>query len=171
MILVAPAKVNLSLRVARRREDGFHEIETLMVPLSLHDTLEFTAREAGGLAFTCSDPSLPTGPENLVVRAVNEFSRHTGRAVNVSVHLRKEIPHGAGLGGGSSDAATTLLALDRIYETLLSHAELAALAAAIGSDIPFFIYKSAAWCRGRGELVSPCPVIKGFQLVLINPEF
>ncbi len=171
VILIAPAKVNLSLRVVRRREDGFHEIETLMVPLSLHDTLEFTECEAGGLAFTCSDPSLPSGPENLVVRAVNEFTRHTGRAVNVSIHLRKEIPHGAGLGGGSSDAATTLLALDRIYETRLPHTELAALAAAIGSDIPFFIYQSAAWCRGRGELVSPCPFAEQLPLVLLKPEF
>ncbi len=142
-----------------------------MVPLSLHDTLEFTECEAGGLAFTCSDPSLPSGPENLVVRAVNEFTRHTGRAVNASIHLRKEIPHGAGLGGGSSDAATTLLALDRIYETRLPHTELAALAAAIGSDIPFFIYQSAACCRGRGELVSPCPFAEQLPLVLLKPEF
>ncbi len=167
----APAKTNLSLRIVRRREDGFHEIETLMVPLSLRDVLEITPGNSGGLRFSCSDPSLPTGPENLVVRAVQEFSRHTGIVVNVDIHLRKEIPHGAGLGGGSSDAATTLLALDRIYETRLSRRELAELAAGIGSDVPFFIFQSAAWCRGRGERVEPCTLAEKLPLVLLKPPF
>ena len=163
--------MNLSLRVIRRRDDGFHEIESLMVPLSLCDTLEFTRREEGGLAFSCSDASLPTGPENLVVRAVGEFCRHTNLAVNLAIHLQKEIPHGAGLGGGSSDAATTLLALDRMFETRLPLTELAALAAGIGSDIPFFIYQSAAWCRGRGEDVLPCVFSEKLPLVLLKPSF
>lgn len=142
-----------------------------MTPLSLCDTLEFTRREEGGLAFSCSDASLPSGPENLVVRAVSEFCRHKNLAVHLALHLQKEIPHGAGLGGGSSDAATTLLALDRMYGTRLPLAELAALAAGIGSDIPFFIYQSAAWCRGRGEDVSPCVFSEKLPLVLMKPTF
>lgn len=171
MEFLAPAKTNLSLRVVRRRDDGFHEIETLMAPLSLADSLDISRRESGGLAFTCSDESLPAGPENLVVRAVVEFARHTGIAPDVAIHLEKRIPHGAGLGGGSSDAATTLLALNGIYETGLSKAELAALAANIGSDIPFFIYQSTAWCRGRGELVEPCVLAEKIPLVLAKPAF
>ncbi len=163
--------MNLSLRVIRRRDDGFHEIESLMVPISLCDTLEFTRGEEGGLKFSCSDASLPSGPDNLVVRAVGEFCRHTNLALNLAVHLEKRIPHGAGLGGGSSDAATTLLALDRMYETRLPLSELATLAAGIGSDIPFFIYESAAWCRGRGEDVSPCDFGEKLRLVLLKPAF
>lgn len=142
-----------------------------MVPLSLCDTLEFTRRDQGGLVFSCSDASLPSGPENLVVRAFGDFCRHTNLAANLAIHLEKEIPHGAGLGGGSSDAATTLLALDRIYDTRLPVTELASLAAGIGSDIPFFIYQSAAWCRGRGEDVSPCVFNRRLPLVLLKPAF
>lgn len=171
MEFFAPAKVNLTLRVVRRRDDGFHEIDTVMVPLSLCDVLEIERRDFGGLGFSCSDSSLPTGPENLVVRAVNAFAERTGIAPNVTIHLRKAIPHGAGLGGGSSDAATTLLALDQIFETRLGKAELAALAAGIGSDIPFFIFQSAARCRGRGELVEPCVVSGKIPLVLMKPSF
>lgn len=155
----------------RRRDDGFHEIETLMAPLSLADSLDISRRESGGLAFTCSDKSLPVGPGNLVVRAFEEFARHTGIAPSVAIHLEKRIPHGAGLGGGSSDAATTLLALDELYGTALAKSTLAGLAASIGSDIPFFIYQSAAWCRGRGELVEPRVLPEKLTLVLAKPGF
>lgn len=171
MEFFAPAKVNLSLRVVRRRADGFHEIDTLMAPLSLCDVLEVERRPSGGLAFSCSDTTLPTGPENLVVRAVNAFTERTGIATDVAIHLRKTIPHGAGLGGGSSDAATTLLALNEVFETRLPKPVLAELAANIGSDIPFFIYRSAARCRGRGELVEPCVLPDKIPLILLKPSF
>jgi 4-diphosphocytidyl-2-C-methyl-D-erythritol kinase len=167
----APAKTNLSLRVVRRRDDGFHEIETLMVRLSLADTLHFSLRESGGLTFSCSDSTIPSGPENLVVRAVDEFVRHTGVPVAVDIHLEKKIPHGAGLGGGSSDAATTLIALNELYSTGLSKSILAELASRIGSDIPFFIHESAAWCRGRGEIVEPVAFAEKLPLFLIKPAF
>lgn len=171
MEFFASAKVNLSLRVVRRRTDGFHEIDTLMAPLSLGDVLEIERRPSGGLVFSCSDTTLPTGPENLVVRAVNAFAERTGIAPDVAIHLRKLIPHGAGLGGGSSDAATTLLALNDVFETRLPKSSLAELAATIGSDIPFFIYQSAARCRGRGELVEPCALPEKIPLVLMKPPF
>lgn len=171
MEFFAPAKVNLSLRVVRRRDDGFHEIDTLMAPLSLCDVLKIERRPSGGLVFSCNDPALPTGPGNLVVRAVNAFAERTGVAPDVAIHLQKEIPHGAGLGGGSSDAATTLLALDKLFETGMPKAALAEIAGAIGSDIPFFIYQSAARCRGRGELVEPCVVPESIPLILMKPSF
>ena len=171
MEFLAPAKVNLSLRVLRRREDGFHEIETLMAPISIFDTLEIERRDSGGLAFTCSDPALPIDGSNLVVRAVDEFCGSFGFQPHLQIHLKKEIPHGAGLGGGSSDAATTLIALNLLFQTELPIEELVRIAASLGSDIPFFLYQSAAWCRGRGEIVEPSALAQQLPLFLIKPSF
>jgi 4-diphosphocytidyl-2-C-methyl-D-erythritol kinase len=168
---LAPAKVNLSLRVLRRREDGFHEIESLMCPVSISDTLDITRREDGGLEFVCDDPSLPTGDDNLVVRAAKLFGTKCGLEPRVRIALTKRIPHGAGLGGGSSDAATTLLGLDQLFGTGLSCDTLAAMAAELGSDIPFFIYQSAAIIRGRGEFVEPVQFSHKLPLLLIKPPF
>ena len=167
----APAKINLSLRIVRRREDGFHEIETLMTPIAISDTLDIEPRDAGGIDFACSDTSLPTDGTNLVVRAARGFFEATRIGPHVRIVLRKEIPHGAGLGGGSSDAATTLLALDTIFKTQLPLAELTRIASAIGSDIPFFLVRRAAWCRGRGEIVEPCTLPRPLPLLLIKPPF
>lgn len=171
MQIHAPAKTNLNLRIVRRREDGFHEIDTLMVRLSLHDTLEIEQTGGGGVQFTCSDPTIPADSGNLVIRAIESFAARTGVEPHLRVHLQKAIPHGAGLGGGSSDAASTLLALNRLYGAGLTKDELCGIAAAIGSDIPFFIHESAARCSGRGEIVEPCVVRAGIPLVLIKPPF
>ena len=171
MEFFAPAKINLSLRVLGRRADGFHDLESLMCPVSLGDTLEVTRRAEGGLEFVCDDPTLPTGEDNLVVRAARLFCRTRGIEPDVRIALTKHIPHGAGLGGGSSDAATTLLALDRLHETRLARDTLAALAAEIGSDVPFFIYESAAVIRGRGERVEPVAFPHALPLLLIKPPF
>ena len=167
----APAKINLSLRVLRRRDDGFHEIETLMAPIAIRDTLEIERRDGGGIEFTCSDSTLPADGTNLVVRATAAFAASAGIEPHVRIFLKKEIPHGAGLGGGSSDAAATLLALDEIFETRLPLAELTRLAAEIGSDIPFFLARGAAWCRGRGEIVEPCALPHSLLLLLVKPPF
>lgn len=171
MEFLAPAKVNLSLRVLRRREDGFHEIESLMCPVSIFDTLDISHREEGGLEFVCDDASLPTGDDNLVVRAVKLFCTSRGIEPRLRIALTKRIPHGAGLGGGSSDAATTLLGLDRLFETHLSREALSAMAADLGSDIPFFVYQSAAIIRGRGEHVEPVNFPHKLPLLLIKPPF
>lgn len=172
MKFLAPAKVNLSLRVVRRREDGFHEIETLMVPVAIRDTLDIERGDSTGVAFTCSDPSVPADASNLVVRAADAYFRSTDIAPSIRIHLEKAIPHGAGLGGGSSDAATTLLALDEIFATRLPLAELSRIASTIGSDIPFFLVRGAAWCRGRGEIVQPCaPPPPSLPLLLVKPPF
>jgi 4-diphosphocytidyl-2-C-methyl-D-erythritol kinase len=171
MEFFAPAKVNLSLRVLSRREDGFHELESLMCPVSIFDTLDVTLRAEGGLEFTCDDPTLPVGDDNLVVRAARLFCGARGIEPNVRIALTKHIPHGAGLGGGSSDAATTLLALDRLFETQLSREALSAMAADLGSDVPFFIYQSAAMIRGRGERVESVAFPHALPLLLIKPPF
>ena len=167
----APAKINLSLRVLRRREDGFHEIETLMAPIAIRDTIEIERRDGGGIDFACSDKTLPVDGTNLVVRAARAFFTATRTGPDVRIFLQKEIPHGAGLGGGSSDAAATLLALDTIFETRLPQTDITRIAAEIGSDVPFFLARSAAWCRGRGEIVEPCALPGALPLLLIKPSF
>ncbi len=171
MEFLAPAKVNLSLRVLRRREDGFHEIESLMCPVSIFDTLDITLREEGGMEFVCSDATLPLGDDNLVVRAAKLFCDACGFEPHLRIELTKRIPHGAGLGGGSSDAATTLLALNRLFQAELSSEALAAMAAELGSDIPFFIYQSAARIGGRGERVESVAFAYELPLLLIKPPF
>src|SRR5882757_9460666 len=129
----APAKINLSLLVRGRRDDGFHEIETRMVPISICDRLDIERGMAGGgLIFTCDDPTVPGDDTNLVVRAARLFCAAAGVAPDLRVGLHKSIPHGAGLGGGSSDAATTLLALNGLFGTGFPPERLAALAAELG---------------------------------------
>lgn len=167
--LRAPAKINLSFRILRRREDGFHEIETLMAPVSVFDRL--TIRRADALTFTCDDPALPVGDDNLVVRAAKLFAQATNLADGVHIHLEKRIPHGAGLGGGSSDAAATLLGLNQLFNAGLPREALAKLAAEIGSDVPFFIFESPARCSGRGELVAPTSIAQRLSLLLLKPMF
>jgi len=171
MTFLAPAKINLSLRVLGRRADGFHDIESLICPVSIFDTLEISVRERGGLEFKCDDPTLPTGEDNLVVRAARLFCESCGIEPHLTIELAKRIPHGAGLGGGSSDAATTLIALNHLFETQLERPALAAMAADLGSDIPFFIYQSAAVIAGRGERVTPTEFPQTLPLVLIKPPF
>ena len=172
MEVLAPAKINLSLRILNRRNDGFHEIETLIAPVSLHDEIKIDKIGIGkGIKFRCDDPSVSSGEDNLVVRAANRFFVATKLTPAVSIDLKKKIPHGAGLGGGSSDAATTLLALNRLFETNLTREELAKLGSEIGSDVPFFIFESAATCRGRGELVRPVQLPDQLPILLLKPDF
>jgi 4-diphosphocytidyl-2-C-methyl-D-erythritol kinase len=172
MQVVAPAKINLSLRVLGRRSDGFHEIETLLAPISLCDEIKIEQRPGKQkIVLSCDDPSVPNGEDNIVVRAANIFLDETEITSGVSIELKKKIPHGAGLGGGSSDAASTLLALNELFETNLSREALAKMAEKIGSDVPFFIFQSAAVCKGRGELVSPTRLRQQLSVLLLKPEF
>lgn len=168
----APAKLNLTLRVTGRRDDGFHEIDTLMVALpGLHDVLTFSPSET--LEFTCDDCSLPLDGGNLVVRAARAFAEAAGVSEGVRVHLGKNIPSGAGLGGGSSDAAATLLALQEMHGNPLGAAKLHEIAAALGSDVPFFLHDGPARCTGRGEIVTPAPdAVPGpMSVLLLKPRF
>jgi 4-diphosphocytidyl-2-C-methyl-D-erythritol kinase len=172
MQVLAPAKVNLSLRVLGRRGDGFHEIETVIAPISLCDEIKIQRRSGKQeVVFHCHDPSLPKGEDNIVVRAVKVFFEEMKITSGVSIDLKKTIPHGAGLGGGSSDAASTLLALNDLFATNLPREALAKMAEMIGSDVAFFIFQSAAVCKGRGELVSPIRLPERSSLLLLKPAF
>ncbi|HEX3818659.1 MAG TPA: 4-(cytidine 5'-diphospho)-2-C-methyl-D-erythritol kinase, partial [Chthoniobacterales bacterium] len=166
MQLFPPAKINLRLRVLRRREDGFHEIESLFAPISLCDELTIRPNEKSGIEFSCDDPALLTGEENLVVRAARRFFAEVKEEPRVRIELRKKIPHGAGLGGGSSDAASTLLGLNALVGNPLIRPRLTTLAADLGSDVPFFMSESAAICRGRGEIVEPVEKLPAWPLLL-----
>jgi 4-diphosphocytidyl-2-C-methyl-D-erythritol kinase len=172
MQVIAPAKINLSLRVLRRRSDGFHEIETFIAPISPCDEIKIEQRSGKQeIAFRCDDPSVPKGEDNIVVRAANVFFQKTKITSGISIALKKTIPHGAGLGGGSSDAASTLLALNELFETNLPREALAKMEVMIGSVVPFFIFQSAAVCKGRGELVSPTRLREQLSVLLLKPEF
>ncbi len=170
LVLDAPAKLNLTLRVLGKRPDGFHEIDTVMVKLpGLADQLEFEA--ADEFSFTCSDPSVPADERNLVVKAVRAFETAAGIRCQHQISLHKRIPHGAGLGGGSSDAATTLLALNRLHDHPLDDAALQSLGANLGSDVPFFLIPGAARCTGRGEFLEPISSPPELPILLLKPEF
>lgn len=171
-LYTAPAKINLSLRVRNKlREDGYHEVDLLMAPLDLHDTLEF--HNSRTTTLLCDTPGIPTDESNLVLRAVREFEKHYGRKAKQRITLTKQIPHGAGLGGGSADAAVTLRALNEQLGTQYDGEELLEMAAALGSDVPFFLNPVISRCTGRGEIVTPLPELAGWSspVVLIKPAF
>jgi len=170
MQILAPAKINLSLRPLNRRPDGFHEIETLISPISLADKIDIE-RQSRWIDFSCDDPTVPSGDENLVVRVAKAFFEKTKISGGVGIKLHKKIPHGAGLGGGSSDAAATLRALNQLFKTKLSREELANLGSNIGSDVSFFLFESAAVCKGRGEIVEPTKLKKKLSILLLKPGF
>jgi 4-diphosphocytidyl-2-C-methyl-D-erythritol kinase len=151
------AKINWSLRITGKRADGFHDLETVFQTISLHDELTF--RAADGLSLTCDDPTIPTDETNLVMRA----ARLVG-APAMAIELRKRIPAGGGLGGGSSNAAATLLALGPDRE------DLPQLALSLGSDVPFFLMGGTAYATGRGEVLTPLPPRSGIPLLLVLPE-
>ena len=169
--LVAPAKINLSLRILGKRADGFHELETLMVPIGLADAVEVSHGTGHGITLTCNDPELPTGAENLCVKAAEAFRAATGLDHGIAITLLKRIPHGAGLGGGSSDAAAVLKGLNELFDHPLVDEELHQIAATLGSDIPFFLGSGPAWCRGRGEILEMASAIPQRRLLLIKPPF
>ena len=170
--LRAPAKINLSFRILGRRTDGYHEIDTLMAPVSVFDEITITKMPGSGdIQLICDDPTLPTDSDNLAFHAARIFLQQEKIASDVRIELVKKIPHGAGLGGGSSDAASVFLGLDELFQTGLSERQLAELAAQIGSDVPFFIYESAAQCCGRGEIVRPNELPKSLRLLLLKPSF
>jgi 4-diphosphocytidyl-2-C-methyl-D-erythritol kinase len=170
LTLQAPAKLNLSLRVLDRRDDGFHEIDTLIVRLpGLADVLEF--RESNGFSFACDDSSLPSDEGNLVVRAVHAYEAASGSKCGCSIHLKKLIPHAAGLGGGSSDAAAALRGLEQLHDGKLGEKRLLQLAADLGSDVPFFLGGGAARCTGRGEKIAKAPAPEPLPVLLLKPAF
>lgn len=173
MTLLSPAKINLSLRILGKRPDGFHEIETRLVRLAFGDTVEIEHLGTGTTVnFTCSDPTVPADESNLALKALRAFESRTGTQSSWRIHLEKRIPHGAGLGGGSSNAATVLRAANELSGNPLSLPQLLEIAAQIGSDVPCFLLDSpAADGTGRGEIVQPAPFPHQLHVVLIKPPF
>jgi 4-diphosphocytidyl-2-C-methyl-D-erythritol kinase len=171
MVVWAPAKVNLHLEILGRRPDGYHELETLMVAVNLWDTLVFQDDPSGELSLKCNRAELSTGPDNLVMRAARLLQVTTGCQRGARIRLVKRIPAGAGLGGGSTDAAATLAGLNRLWNLGLTDELLALLSGQLGSDVAFFFHTPAAWCTGRGEKVTPAPLAKKLWITLVCPPF
>jgi 4-diphosphocytidyl-2-C-methyl-D-erythritol kinase len=167
--ILAPAKVNLFLEILGKRPDGYHEIATLMLAIDLHDVLDIAPTDGADVSLTCDDPALTTGPDNLVVKAARRIRETTGCTAGATIRLTKRIPWAAGLGGGSSDAAAALTGLNELWKLGLSPAALARIGAEIGSDVPFFLNGPTAWCTGRGEVVTPTPIGRPIDLVLVKP--
>ena len=164
------AKINLSLVVTNRRPDGFHNLHTVIAAIDLHDDLHLTCTETPGVTLNCTGIPCPTGPDNLVHRAAQMLAKHAGRQPCLDIHLHKRIPLGAGLGGGSSDAAACLQAINRLWNLNLNRSQLAQIAAQLGSDVPFFLHAPVAMCTGRGERVTALPQrCQGAALLIIPP--
>lgn len=162
MQVKAFAKINWSLRILRRRADGYHDLETLFQTISLHDTI--VLMESDRFAITCDDANVPCDETNLVMRAA--------RAINsppMYIALQKRIPAGGGLGGGSSDAAATLQAVDRLFSLGVSRERMQDLALSLGSDVPFFLVGGTAYGTGRGEQLTPLPAAAPVPLLLLFP--
>lgn len=166
----APAKVNRELRLGGRRPDGFQEIRSRLVSIDLADRVT-VLRGAGPLELTVEGLAVPGDESNLVVRAARLLAERLGRTPDVRIRLEKRIPVGAGLAGGSSDAARTLALLARLWEAPLSDEELAAIGALLGSDVPFFLTGGEADVQGRGERVTPLPDSPPVDLLLLVPPF
>jgi len=174
LVEAAQAKLNLSLAITGRRADGFHELVSLVAPIALADTLTLDVGRPLGL--TCDDAALPVDGTNLVLKAAAAYARRRPAAPTGHFHLTKRVPHGAGLGGGSADAAAALRLLDRASGDPLGPEVLEALAAEVGSDCPFFVRGQAAVMRGRGERLAILPAaaraaLAGRKVVLVKPPF
>lgn len=172
--LNSPCKVNWVLNILGKRPDGFHELETLMIPVPLCDALRFE-QVPGAIQLSCSDARLPVDSSNLVWKAAAAFLRAVGGDGGIRIHLEKRIPMAAGLGGGSGNAAVTLLGLNELWGKPLNDSQLHAIAASLGSDIPFFLQSKPALAKGRGEQVTPLPkgipALSGCALFLMHPGF
>lgn len=173
----SPAKVNLYLAVAGRRPDGFHDLVSLVAPLKFGDEIELTIDTGStDIVLNCDDPAVPEGPDNLAVRAAQAFRDATGIADGVSMTLTKRIPMGAGLGGGSSNAAAVLRGLNTLHDSPLSDLELSTVSAGLGSDCPLFLAGGPCVIRGRGEIVEPVREsvrerLKGQPVFVFKPDF
>jgi len=166
--LPAFAKINLGLRVLGKREDSYHELLTIFQTISLHDTIEFTNDPR--VVLSCDDRSLPTGPENLVCRAAEALQKRFAPNKGARIRLEKRIPAQAGLGGGASDAAVTLLALTHLWELEASQNDLQEIASSLGADVPFFLFGGTARGSDIGNNITPLPEMDEKFLLIIKPN-
>jgi 4-diphosphocytidyl-2-C-methyl-D-erythritol kinase len=170
---LSPCKINLLLNILGRRPDGFHEVETVLYPIPFCDRLTFE-RQAQGIQLACDDPELPLNGANLVCRAAEAFRRTARIEGGFRINLEKRIPLAAGLGGGSSNAAATLLGLNDLFGKPLTDRQLVMLATELGADVPFFLQTQPALATGRGEQLEPLeffPVLRNMWVLLVYPGF
>jgi 4-diphosphocytidyl-2-C-methyl-D-erythritol kinase len=176
----SPAKINIGLNIIRKREDGFHDLETIFYPLNIFDELTFTKSDS--FSFTSNDELLNKEPTNLIIKAKEELERMSGKTLNVKIELKKNIPIGAGLGGGSSNAAITVKTLNSFLEPALSdsklepelehnfeHHLLSQLALKLGSDVPYFLNPVPAFAESRGEIITPVNLKIDKPILIVNP--
>jgi 4-diphosphocytidyl-2-C-methyl-D-erythritol kinase len=167
LVIKTPAKINFGLNIISKREDGYHNIETIFYPINIFDTL--TIREDDKFSFTTSDSKLNLEQNNTIIKAKELLSQATGNEIKVSITLDKRIPIGAGMGGGSSDGAATLLALNKFYDFRLTDVELFSMALRIGSDVPFFIDPEPKFASARGEVFEATSLDIDKPILIINP--
>ena len=166
-----PAKVNLGLHILGKREDGFHELETLFQMVNWCDEIKIECLSRG-LELVCNQPDIPTDKGNLVIRAAHILqTRYPERCKGARIHLNKNIPHGAGLGGGSGNAAGVLLGLNFLWGLKLKREDLISVASELGSDVPFFLFSPCAIGRGRGEILEPVKNSIRFYVLMVYPGF
>jgi 4-diphosphocytidyl-2-C-methyl-D-erythritol kinase len=170
-IWTAPAKINLCLHVLGKRADGYHELCMLMQRVSLYDRIRIFLSADPGVRVFCPRLPLATGEENIAARAARKILEFAAYSGGVEIHIDKEIPVAAGLGGGSSDAATVLMAMNELLETGLSREALMAVGLQLGADVPFFIFESAAWAAGIGEKLEKASTFQDVWYLLVNPGF
>jgi 4-diphosphocytidyl-2-C-methyl-D-erythritol kinase len=173
-VRTSPCKINFLLNILGKRDDGFHELETVMHPVPVFDTLEFERGPSCGVTLTCSHSALPVDSTNLVQRAATAFLQAANISEGARIRLEKRIPLAAGLGGGSSNAAQTLLGLNELFGHPLASDQLTQIAATLGSDVPFFLHSGPALATGRGERISPLerlPALRDAFALLVYPGF
>jgi 4-diphosphocytidyl-2-C-methyl-D-erythritol kinase len=168
MQIKSPAKINLFLRILNRRSDGYHNIASLLQTIDLCDTLHISLSKQDNL--TCSDAHLSTDSSNLILKAADLFRRKTNQNIHIDVHLDKRIPYEAGLGGGSSNAAATLWAMNELSGEIASLDELSLWSSEIGSDIPFFFSSGTAYCTGRGESIQEISLAQTNDILIVKPK-
>lgn len=163
------AKINWTLSVPGKRDDGYHELFTVFQTISLHDTITFESSDAGLVTLSCDIPELASHTSNLILLAARALKTRFPESGGAAIHLQKTIPYPGGLGGGSSNAATTLIALKRLWDLDISHADLHEIAAEIGSDVPFFLHGGTAIGTGRGENIESIADITAAEMLLVTP--
>jgi 4-diphosphocytidyl-2-C-methyl-D-erythritol kinase len=168
--LQAPAKVNYRLDVLRKREDGYHDLRMVMQRIDLCDDIEITQKDSPGIAVRCGRDGVPDGPDNIAYRAAAALLGKSGKSEGIEISINKNIPVAAGLGGGSSDAASVLMGVNELLGLRLSDEQLMEIGVTLGADVPFFIFKSSALAEGIGERLTRIAEIPEVWMVLVNPN-
>ena len=167
--LKAPAKVNYRLDVLGKRADGYHDLRMVMQRVDLCDELEIALTETPGIRVVCGSAGVPDGPGNIAWRAADALLQLSGKTIGIDISITKKIPVGAGLGGGSSDAASVLMGVNELLELGLSDQRLMEIGVKLGADVPFFIFKKPALAEGIGNLLTPLDRVPYLWVVLVNP--